>query len=199
MFGKNFPKIFSYKTNKFLTRRDTRLLKTYLKKYKKLKIDLNKYKNQKKKLTGYILFSKEQYAHQDSKKKINSTMVADMWNNMKSDEKALFGLMAKAIYGKKPTRAKKKKIVTYIKHKPKKTHFKYLDVKVTNKLEIRKINGKEYIVDAFDNIVTLSGEDIGHINGNGKVVLYADIKKRKEREEQENNDSSDDDDDDDIN
>lgn len=141
-----------------------------------IQINEKHYLNYEKKLTGYILFTKEQYKRQTRDKvKLNSKIVSKKWKKLCAEEKECYTLLAKKLYGREITRRKKqpeefKKLKT---RGDEKDYFKHKDVKITTMLRYVTHKNTRYLVDCFDNIIDSAGNDIGHINGYGKFVIYA--------------------------
>lgn len=167
-----YPKTMNqFKNNLFLLQKDEERMEQLKRKYA-ICINEKYYKNYKKKLTGYILFCKEEY--KDKTKSNNSTTVSAKWRKLSAEEKDFYKLFARKACEKKITRKTKlKRNNSKVKNNYSDNQFlfAYKNVKITNKLKYKTINTKTYIVDCFNNIITIDGEDIGYINGLGEVIL----------------------------
>ena len=139
-----------------------------------ISINIKEYKNYTKKLTGYILFSKEEYKKRMDNVKINSKIISQKWKKLCAEEKEFYILYAYKLCKKKMKRKKSKKIKKKIlknNFEINKNSFKYTETKITNVLKSVIIDEKSYIVDCFDNIITEDGKDIGYINYLNEVII----------------------------
>ncbi len=142
----------------------------YMKDVYEIVINDFNYVNHTKKLTGYILFSKEMYKTRTA---CNSKQMAKEWKSSNADVRQFYIDMAKKFCPHKIKRKKKKNKGKHWKKKNKKNKdiFKFKIKKINNKLRKVVIDEQEYIVDCFNNIISSVEGDIGYINGFDVVVL----------------------------
>lgn len=128
-----------------------------------------------KRVTGYILFCKIKYADPSIEKK-NSSVISKLWAELDNDVKKIYVLMAKQILDGKPItrkRAPKDQYKQQDKPSDPEHMFKFRN-KPHNRLRRETINGKEYILDCFDNIIAVNGirgDDVGFVGMDKKIRL----------------------------
>ncbi len=156
---------------------DELALKALVEKYN-IQVTMTDYVNYTKKLTGYILFSKEHYKRQTKAKKYNSKIISKMWRALNAEEHDAYVMLAKKLSKRPIRRRKKKKVIQNVTKGTKRermTLFSY-ETKFHNQLRRITIDDRELVVDCFNNIIDINdmdGEDVGYVNGYGKCILFA--------------------------
>ena len=128
-----------------------------------------------KKLTGYMLFVQDMYENNkiDTNQKFtkNSKIISTMWKTI--DKNVKKGYNDKALM--QNSKGKVKKVVKKVEEEVKEPQIIYNDRLDDITLQEIELNGKKYIKDIFDNIISINetneGEYIGIIK-DGEVVLY---------------------------
>jgi len=139
----------------------------------------------KKRVTGYLLFVKEQYDNCNDNEKCNSSIISKRWKSLSKEEKQVYTQMAKKqqinkeenIIYKNIKKSSKIKQETTPKSKNKHRFLSYIAEQNINNNNLYKINlnDKEYIIDCFKNIIDIKdniGKDIGFIDEDDNVILF---------------------------
>jgi len=138
----------------------------------------------KKRVTGYLLFVKEQYDNCKSGEKCNSSIISKRWKALTKEEKQVYTKKAKnaTVLDDEEEKVPEEKVpeenqVEKPKRKRKHSFLSYIAEQNPNNNNLYRITiqEKEYIIDCFKNIIDVQGnigKDIGFIDDDDNIILY---------------------------
>jgi len=138
----------------------------------------------KKRVTGYLLFVKEQYDNCKPDEKCNSSIISKRWKSLSKEEKQVYTKRAKKLSNTEeekeeslPEENTEEEIVKKPETKRKHSFLSYIAEQNINNNNLYRITlkEKEYIIDCFKNIIDIKGDigkDIGFIDDDDNIILY---------------------------